>query len=48
MSALLQRQFEATKGHTVARINTGLVSVVSTEGFFSGYSHRLGGKEAHG
>ena len=33
MSAPSQKQSEATKGHTVARIKTGLVSVVSTEGF---------------
>jgi hypothetical protein len=46
MSAPLQKKSEATKGHSWED-KTGLVSVVCTEGFFSDYSHRLGGKKAH-
>jgi hypothetical protein len=46
MSAPLQEQSGA-KGHIVGRTKTGLVSVVSTEAFFTRHSHRLGGKEAH-
>jgi hypothetical protein len=34
MSASLQKQSEATKGHIVGRMKTGLVFVVCTEGFF--------------
>jgi AbrB family looped-hinge helix DNA binding protein len=45
VSAPFQKQSEATKGHKVARINTGLVSVVCIEGFLAAIPTDLVGKK---
>jgi bifunctional DNA-binding transcriptional regulator/antitoxin component of YhaV-PrlF toxin-antitoxin module len=45
MSASLQEQSGATKGHIVGRIKTGLVCVVSTEGFLVPIPTDLVGKK---